>query len=59
MKSIGIEDTCQVRKPAYNKWDAVESVEPDEIDMQMIREAQAAPDCSTFASDVEVREVLG
>ncbi len=40
-------------------WAAVEEVEPDEVDLQMIREAQADPDCSTFASDAEVRAVLG
>ena len=59
MKSIGTENPCKVRKLADNRWDAVESVDPDEIDMQMIREAQADPDCSTFASDSEIREVLG
>lgn len=40
-------------------WDSIENVEPDEIDLQMLRETQADPDCSTFASDAEVRAVLG
>ena len=29
-------------------WDTVEEVEPDEIDLQMIRDAQSNPDCSTL-----------
>jgi len=42
-----------------NGWDSIEETEPDEIDLQMIREAQADPDCSSFASDEEVRSALG
>ncbi len=42
-----------------NGWDAVEEEEPDEIDLQMIREAEADPACTTWASDEEVRAVLG
>ncbi len=40
-------------------WNAVEKIEPDDIDLQMIREIQTDPDCTTFASDAEVRAVLG
>jgi len=40
-------------------WDAIEEDEPDKIDLQMIREVQADPDCSSFATDEEVRAVLG
>jgi len=40
-------------------WDAVAEEAPDEADLQMIREAQADPDCSAFASDEEVRALLG
>lgn len=46
-------------KANLSDWDAVENAEPDEVDLQMIREAQADPDCSTFASDAEIRAVLG
>ena len=31
-----------------NGWDAIEEVEPDEIDLQLIREAQSDPDCQVF-----------
>lgn len=29
-------------------WSAVEEVEPDNIDLQMIREAESDPDCHAF-----------
>lgn len=31
-----------------NGWDSIEEVEPDDIDLQMIREAQSDPDCQAF-----------
>lgn len=40
-------------------WDKIEEIEPDEIDLQMIQDAQTDPDCGSFASDEEVRAVLG
>lgn len=40
-------------------WDAVEEEEPDEIDLEMIRELQTDPDCMTTATQEEVRAVLG
>ncbi len=40
-------------------WDSIEETEPDEIDLQMIHEAQSDPDCNEFASDAEVRAVFG
>ncbi len=42
-----------------DKWDLIEEVEPDEIDLQMIQEARENPECSSLASDGEVRAVLG
>ncbi len=42
-----------------SQWDAIEEAEPDEIDLQMIREAQADPECSSMASAEEVRSILG
>ncbi len=36
-----------------------QEVEPDEIDLQMIQEAQSDSDCSCVASDAEVQAVLG
>ncbi len=32
-----------------NGWDAVEEVEPDDIDLQMIHEAKNDPDCQVFS----------
>lgn len=31
-----------------NGWDAIEETDPDEIDLQMIQEAQNDPDCQIF-----------
>ena len=61
MDEDGAQRLWEIVKQMYssNSWDTIENVEPDEIDLQMIREAQADPDCSTFAADTEVREVLG
>ncbi len=42
-----------------DKWDLIEEVEPDEIDLQMIQEAQADPECSSLASAEEIRSILG
>ena len=38
---------------AKDPWDAVEEVESDEFDRQMIREAKVDPDCSIFISPAE------
>lgn len=44
---------------AGGAWEAIDEAEPDEIDLQMIREAQTDPNCSELATDEEVRAVLG
>lgn len=31
-----------------NGWGSIEEVEPDDIDLQMIQQAQSDPDCRTF-----------
>lgn len=61
MDEDGAQRLWSIVKRLYssNGWDTVEEAEPDEIDLQMIREAQSDPDCSTFASDDEVQAVLG
>ena len=58
MRSTGIEN-FETKLYSSDRWDTVESVEPDEIDLQMLREMQADPDCNTFASDPEVQAILG
>lgn len=39
-------------------WIKIEEEEPDEIDLQMIRDIEANPDCQTFATEEEVRELF-
>lgn len=31
-----------------SRWEAIEEVKPDEIDLKMIQEIQSDPDCKTF-----------
>ena len=61
MDEDGAQRLWEIVKQMYSsdRWNTVESVEPDEIDLQMIREIQADPDCNTFASDAEVQAILG
>lgn len=61
MDEDGAQRLWDIVKRLYssNSWEAVEEVEPDEADLQMLREIQTDPDCTTFASDAEVQAVLG
>lgn len=47
-----------VERMYRNSWDAIEESAPDLIDLQMIRAAQNDPDCRTFASEEEVRNLF-
>ena len=40
-------------------WEDIEEVEPDEIDLEMLREIADNPDCSTFVSEEEAMKMLG
>ena len=40
-------------------WSDIEEVEPDEIDLQMLREISTDPDCSTFVSEEDAMKELG
>ena len=61
MDEDGAQRLWDIVKRLYssNGWETVEEVEPDEADLQMLREIQSDPDCATFASDTEVQAVLG
>ena len=37
-----------VREISENAWDEIEEEEPDEFDLQMIRDAEADPDCKVI-----------
>ena len=43
----------------HDPWADIEEVEPDEIDLQMLREIENDPDCHTLATAEEVREAFG
>lgn len=61
MDEDGAQRLWDIVKRLYSSssWETVEEVEPDEMDLQMLREIQTNPDCTTFASDTEVQAVLG
>ncbi len=40
-------------------WDSIESVEPDDLDLQMLKEIEENPDCSEFISSEELKNSLG
>ena len=40
-------------------WSDIEEVEPDEVDLQMLREIATDPDCSTFVSEEDAMKELG
>ena len=37
-----------------NGWDAIEEIEPDEIDLDMLKEIDDDPDCKVFISEDEL-----
>lgn len=39
-------------------WNAVEEVAPDAVDLQMLQDARADPDCRAFASEEEVANLF-
>ena len=43
----------------FPSWDDIDEVEPDEIDLAMLREAETDPDCQTFVSSEEAMKELG
>ena len=40
-------------------WDCIESVEPDEIDLQMLQDIESDSDCSEFISSKELKDAIG
>lgn len=61
MDEDGAQRLWDIVKRLYSSssWETVEEVEPDEMDLQMLREIQTDPDCTTFAPDAEAKAVLG
>lgn len=40
-------------------WDSIPEEEPDEIDLQMLKEIKEDPDCREFVSSSEAEKILG
>lgn len=60
MDEVGAQRLWGIVERMYSgTWDEIEEIEPDEIDLQMVHDAQTDPDCKVFASNEEARAVLG
>ena len=44
----GLELSPKEKQALKSAWDGIQEEEPDEFDLQMIRDAEAAPDCKAF-----------
>lgn len=53
------EKLWNIIEDMYSDWDRIEEVEPDEIDLQMIEEIKADPDCHEFVPEAEAKTLLG
>ncbi len=42
-----------------SSWDEIEEVEPDEIDLMMLKEIEEDPECHEFISSEELMKELG
>lgn len=40
-------------------WDDIETVVPDELDVEMLSDIETNPDCKTFISSEEAMKILG
>lgn len=43
----------------FSSWEDVEGVEPDEVDIAMLKDIETNPDCQTFISNDEAMKELG
>ena len=61
MDEVGAQRLWEIVERLYSSdgWEGVGEEAPDEVDLQMIREAQTDPDCAIFSSDDEVKAALG
>ncbi len=50
---------CENFSISQRSWDDIEEVEPDEIDLQMLKEISEDPDCREFISAESAYKELG
>ena len=43
----------------FPSWDDIDEVEPDDVDIAMLRETEVNPDCKIFVSSEEAMKELG
>ena len=49
---------AMVQQLYADSWDNIEEVQPDELDLQMIRQIQQDPDCQDFVSAQEAQKLF-
>jgi hypothetical protein len=49
---------AMVQQLYADSWDTIEEVQPDELDLQMIRQIQQDPDCQDFVSAQEAQKLF-
>ncbi len=60
MDESGAQRLWQIVQNLYSSdaWANIQEEQPDELDLQMIRDAQQDPDCQTAATPEELRSLL-
>lgn len=48
-----------LKNKPHSSWDNIEEVEPDEIDLAILKEIENDPDCHEFISAKEAMKTLG
>ena len=43
----------------FPSWDGIPEVEPDDVDIEMLKEAEHDPDCQSFVSSGEAMREIG
>lgn len=59
MDEAGAQRLWELVQQLYaDGWDSIEEVQPDELDLQMIRQIQQDPDCQDFVSAQEAQKLF-
>lgn len=54
-----IQSRYIISPKTWNNWDNIEEIEPDEFDLQMLREIESNPECKEFITSEEAMKELG
>jgi len=54
-----IQSRYIISPKTWKNWDNIEEIEPDEFDLQMLREIENNPECKDFITSEEAMKELG